>query len=154
MSLKMYLNSQYENVDNYGDLYQFFSEENYELNKIYFGVTSKEEASDRRSLMIGIGIRIGQYNDKALVFFEISADNYFDSLIVRREQGYAYYLIDEKSEDILISSGEKLKEEEEKLLLVNSEMLNRKMKQRVLYKAKSDFSGFTIVMYITGDSLQ
>lgn len=132
---------------------EFFSEENYGMSKMIFGSIVNYVSHDD-SLLVGICTRMGKDRDKALVFFELSPDNISDSLVIMKEQGIAYYLIDEEDEKSLIGWGDEPENHVEAVLSGEENREMAGMKQKVLYQKTSDFSKLSVAIYITGDSLQ
>ncbi len=134
------------------NLKDFFSAENYKLSSKLFCTTYSENQSDG-CLLVGICTRIGKNNDKALVYFVISHGDIENSLSVINEQGLEFYLIDEESEHIMLAWGENAGENVESLIASESVRKIAGMNQKVIYQGKSNYTPFSIVMYISDDSL-
>ena len=96
-------------------LSEFFSLESYTPGDKLFCTTSSE-GTYNGYLVVGICIKIGENDDKALVWFALSPKDIEDSLIIMNEQGMEFYLIDEATNQIMLAWGDNAGEDIESVI--------------------------------------
>ena len=144
----------YEEVTNEKlPLAEVFSLENYEMSKMSFYTTNGADSYDG-NLLIGICTRIGKNNDKAMVYFMVSPLNIENSLVIMDERGMEFYLVDNKTDTILLAWGQNAGENVEKVTSAEENYETDEMSQRALYKKDSGYTKLSIYAYITEESLQ
>ena len=143
---------QYENQEQVKEgLSQFFSVENYEVGKRFFCTTNDMERYGG-DMLIGICIRIGKNNDKAMMYFRISPHDIENSMIIFDE--IEFYLTNSETNDILLSWGQNAGDNVEKVVSLEETRKVDGMSQKVLYKKDSGYDNLSIFAYITEESLQ
>ena len=144
----------YEEVTNEKlPLAEVFSLENYEMSKMSFYTTNGADRYDG-NFLIGICTRIGKNNDKAMVYFMVSPLNIENSLVIMDERGMEFYLVDNKTDTILLAWGQNAGENVEKVTSAEENYETDEMSQRALYKKDSGYTKLSIYAYITEESLQ
>ena len=134
-------------------LTDFFSVENYNTGKTLFSEISGKDIENGQLLM-GICIRVGKNNDKALVYFSISPSDIEDSLVIMNEQGMGFYLVDKETDQIVFAWGDNVGGHIEKIITTEDTRPVAGIQQKVLYKKDSNFTPYSIITYISEESLQ
>lgn len=131
----------------------FFAEDNYKILNILFDSTNSTEYYNGY-LFVGVCTRIGENNDRAMIFFVLSPSDINDSLAIVGGEGIAYYLLDQEQEKVLLVWGDP--QEENPLNILESDAWKKTagMRQRVLYNITSGYEPLSVTAYISGDSLQ
>lgn len=131
----------------------FFSENRYSLLETVFASTNTAEKNDG-VLFVGVCTRIGQEDERALVFYVLSPEDMDASLAMVGGEGVAYYLQDKKSGNMLLRWGD-VPEEPAKDVLASQEWETVSgVKQRVLYEVNTSYPQLEMTAYISGNSLQ
>lgn len=134
-------------------LTDFFSLESYNTEKPLFCEIPGKDIENGQ-LLIGICIRVGKNNDKALVYFSISPSDIEDSLVIMNEQGMEFYLVDKETEQIVFAWGDNAGKHVEKIVLAEDTRPVAGMQQKVLYKKDSNYTPYSIITYISEETLQ
>jgi len=127
-----------ELVDNGFDttgLSDFFAEENYKWSKDVWCSTRNEEGFG--NLLLGIYTYIGTYQEKALVYFEISPSDMEEAMTFLDEQNVGFQLFDESKQETVLSWGD----------YIQTEHAN-------IYKKETTIPGVYIVARVSKDALQ
>lgn len=131
----------------------FFSPENYVALDTVFETTNTD-TYDKRCLLAGVCTRIGEDNDRVLIFHVLSPENVSDSLAIVGGEGITYCLVDDRSESILLAWGDNPKENAEKVLQSEEWEKLSGVRQKILYKIGSKFPHLTVMAHISQDSMQ
>lgn len=131
----------------------FFSEDNYAILNTLFDSTNTEE-NNTGCLLVGICTRIGENNEKALVFFVLSPQDINSSLAIAGGEGIAYYLMDQEKERVLLMWGDIPEEDASEILSSEEWKYTLGMRQRVLYDINTSYQKIDIKAYVSQDSLQ
>lgn len=131
----------------------FFSPENYVALDTVFDTTNAD-TYDQRCLLAGVCTRIGENNDRVLIFHVLSPENVSDSLAIVGGEGITYCLVDDRSESILLAWGDNPKENAEKVLQSEEWEKLSGVRQKILYKIGSKFPHLTVMARISQDSMQ
>ncbi|MBQ8230977.1 MAG: helix-turn-helix transcriptional regulator [Lachnospiraceae bacterium] len=134
-------------------LSEFFSLESYTPGDKLFCTTSSE-GTYNGYLVVGICIKIGENDDKALVWFALSPKDIEDSLIIMNEQGMEFYLIDEATNQIMLAWGDNAGEDIESVISLEEVRKIAGREQKVLYRKNSAYTEFSIWAYVSEESLQ
>lgn len=132
---------------------QFFSEDNYVIRETFFDTIGSESDTDGY-LLAGICTRIGEKNDRALIFYVLSPKDISDSLAIVGGEGITYFLLDRKRDEVLLVWGDALEESAESILKKDEWSHTSHIKQRVLYNIGSNYPQLSVTAYISQDSMQ
>ena len=118
------------------DVSEFFSVDNFKWTKETFCSNRSEEAG-RGNLIMGVYTYIGAYQDKALVYFEISPTDMEKAMMFLDEQNIRFQLVDETSGETLLSWGDSILADD-----------------AIVYKKETTIPGVQIVAHVSQDTLQ
>lgn len=118
------------------DIRDFFSVENFNWTQNAFCSNRNEEA-EIGNLLIGFYTHIGTYQDKALVYFEITPSDMEEAMMFLDEQNTSFQLIDEAKQETLLVWGEDVGAEEANV-----------------YQTETTIPGLNIIAHVSGDTLQ
>lgn len=131
----------------------FFSEEQYSNWKIIFDSTNTEE-NENGYLLTGICTKIGQIQDRAMVFYVMSPNDIGNSLAIVGGEGITYQLRDKENGKILLKWGDQLNENNHNSNLAEEWEIISGVKQKVQYTIPSTYPQLEVTAYISGNSLQ
>ena len=137
----------------YREYADFFSEENYSLLKISFGTTNTSESVDG-NLLAGVCTRIGENNDRVLIFYVLSPEDISESLAIVGGEGITYYLLNEEEDQILLVWGDVPEEGAENIPALDQWERISGVKRKSVYNIGSDYPQLAVRACISGDSMQ
>lgn len=135
------------------DCLEFFSEDNYVIRETFFDTIHSEDDTDGY-LLAGICTRIGEKNDRALIFYVLSPKDISDSLAIVGGEGITYFLLDRKRDEILLVWGDTPEESPESILKRDEWKKTSYIRQKVLYNIGSNYPQLSVTAYISQDSMQ
>lgn len=134
-------------------LSEFFSVDNYSPGNKLFCTTNGRAMYDG-DLLVGICTEIGVDKYKSLVFFVLSSGDMENSSIIMDEQGMEFYLIDDESKQIMLSWGDNAGANIENVVSMEDTCKIAGREQKVLYKKDSNYTEFSIAVYISEEAMQ
>lgn len=131
----------------------FFSADRYAALHTLFDTTDAYD-HDRRCFLAGVCTRIGEMDDKVLIFQVMSPGDISDSLAIVGGEGISYFLVEDESERVLLAWGED-NEEPVADVLQSKEWKNISgVRQKILYKIRSRYPQLSVMAYVSRDSMQ
>lgn len=131
----------------------FFSDENYVVLNTLFDTTNKNNDMYEGHLLVGSCTRIGQNNDRALVFYVLSPKNINDSLTIVGGEGITYSLTDRLTERRLLVWGD-VKEKDAKSIGTSGEKNTSNIEGGVLHDLNSRYQQLSVSADISADSFR
>lgn len=118
------------------EVYEFFSADNYKWSNDVFCSTRNEETGIG-NIIIGVYTHIGTYQDKALVYFEVSPRDMEEAMTILDEEKIGFSLFDENKQEVLLSWGDDMN-----------------APNASVYKKETTMPGVYIIARVSEDSIQ
>lgn len=131
----------------------FFSSDRYAALHTLFDTTDADEY-DKRYLLAGVCTRIGEKNDKVLIFQVVSSRDISDSLAIVGGEGIAYCLVEDERDRVLLAWGDNYEENASRILQAEEWKNVSGVRQKILYKIGSQYPQLSVMAYVTQDSMQ
>lgn len=108
---------------------------------------------DKRYLLAGVCTRIGEKNDRVLIFQVVSSRDISDSLAIVGGEGISYCLVEDERDRVLLAWGDSYEENISHILQEEEWKNVSGVRQKILYKIGSQYPQLSVMAYVSQDSM-